>query len=332
MRNVRRNLLAVLGAGALIVGAAGLAGAQGTPNATPRAAVNPVTASPYLYLGWGNPPDPASVMKATGIRAFTMAFVLSDGGCNPKWDGNRPITGGADQATIDKIRAAGGDVIVSFGGWSGNKLGEHCGNPNALAGAYLKVIDGLKLRAIDIDIENTEFTNPTVQDRVLGALRIVKQKNPAVRVVVTFGTTTTGPDGDGQRLIRRGAQLGAKVDVWSVMPFDFSGGGDMARYTETAVDGLHAQVKSAFGVSDDQAYRMIGLSSMNGRTDNAGETVTLANFRTILGYAQQHHLARFSFWSVNRDRPCGGGAGGDACSGTSQQPWDFTKVVARFTG
>jgi hypothetical protein len=271
-------------------------------------------------------------MKATGIKAFTMAFVLSDGGCNPKWDGDRPLTGGADQDTINKIRAAGGDVIVSIGGWSGNKLGEHCADPSALAGAYQKVIDGLKLQAIDIDIESTEFSNPTVQDRVLNALKIVKQKNPAVRVVVTFGTTTSGPDDNGQRLVRRGAELGAKVDVWSVMPFDFSSGGDMAKYTEAAVDGLHALVRSAFQVSDDQAYRMIGLSSMNGRTDNAGETVTLANFHSILDYAQQHHLARFSFWSVNRDRPCGSGTEADACGGIDQQPWDFTKVVARFTG
>jgi chitinase len=332
MRNLRRTVLALLGAGALVLGAAGLAGAQSAPTAATLAAVDPVTASPYLYLGWGNPPDPVSVMRATGIKSFTMAFVLSDGGCSPKWDGTRPITGGADQSAIDNIRAAGGDVIVSFGGWSGNKLGEHCSDANALAGAYQQVIDALRLRAIDIDIENTEFTTPTVQDRVLGALKIVKQDNPAVKVVVTFGTTTTGPDANGQRLVRRGAELGAGVDVWSVMPFDFSSGGDMAAYTAGAVDGLAAQVKSAFGVSDDQAYRMVGLSSMNGTTDNPGELVSLADFNSILGYARQHHLARFSFWSVNRDRPCGGGGGSDACSGTDQQPWDFTKVLAGFTG
>ena len=27
-------------------------------------------------------------MNATGIKAFTMAFVLSSGGCNPAWDGS----------------------------------------------------------------------------------------------------------------------------------------------------------------------------------------------------------------------------------------------------
>ena len=67
--------------------------------------------------------------------------MLSDGGCTPKWDGSRALTGGSDQSAIDAIHAAGGDVVVSFGGWSGNKLGEHCSNAADLAGAYQAVID-----------------------------------------------------------------------------------------------------------------------------------------------------------------------------------------------
>jgi hypothetical protein len=51
----------------------------------------------------------------------------------------------------------------------------------------------------------------------------------------------------------------------------------------------------------------------------------------MLSYANQHHLARFTFWSVNRDRPCTGG-GADTCSGVSQQPWDFSRVIGQFTG
>ena len=82
--------------------------------------------APYEYLGWGNPQNPTDVMSATGVKWFTLAFILSDGGCNPKWDGSRPLTGGTDQSRINAIRSAGGDVVVSVGGWSGNKLGEKC--------------------------------------------------------------------------------------------------------------------------------------------------------------------------------------------------------------
>ena len=62
-------------------------------------------------------------MAATGIHDFTLAFVLAGRGCSPEWDGTRPLLGGSDAASIAAIRAAGGDVSVSFGGWSGRKLG-----------------------------------------------------------------------------------------------------------------------------------------------------------------------------------------------------------------
>ncbi|WP_326834035.1 chitinase [Amycolatopsis rhabdoformis] len=316
MKPLRRLATVALAALAATVGLA--------PSAL--AAPDPVVASPYLYQ-WGGQTDPAAAMSATGVKAFTLAFMLSGGGCDPKWDGNRALTG-SDAALIQKIRSAGGDVIPSFGGWSGTKLGSQCGSPEDLAGAYQKVIDAYGLKAIDLDIENTdEFENATVQDRILNAVKITKQKNPGVRVVITMGTSPQGPTEWGTRLITQAKAIGANVDVWSVMPFDFSDGGDMAAMTKSAVDGLAGQLKSAFGWSDDEAYRHSGLSSMNGKTDNAGENVSVANFTSIRDYASSHHLGRFTFWATNRD--CGGGG---ECSGIDQEKYAFTKIVAGYQG
>lgn len=319
--------------GSALLAAFGLTFAgPGAANATtegPSAAAQ-IAAAPYLYFGWGSPPNPADVMSATGVKAFTLAFVLSDGGCNPAWDGTRPLDGD-DKSKIDGIRAAGGDVIPSFGGWSGNKLGEHCQDADSLAGAYQKVIDAYNLKAIDVDIESTEFENEATQDRVLQALKIVKAKNSGISTILTFGTGTDGPNYWGQRLIKRAAELDAGVSVFTIMPFDFGGGsGNMGDLTVKASEGLHAALKSAFGASDDETYQMQGISSMNGKTDQS-ETVTPNDFTTILDYARQHHLGRFTFWSVNRDRPCSGGAT-DSCSGIDQQPLEFTKIVAGYTG
>lgn len=299
-----------------------------------KAAVAPgMAVAPYEYLGWGSPPDPASVMSATGVRWFTLAFILSDGGCNPKWDGSRPLTGGNDQAKIKAIRAAGGDVMVSVGGWSGAKLGEKCSSASALAGAYQKVINAYGLKAIDIDIENTEWSDATVRQRVVDALKIVKANNAGLKTVITFGTTTSGPDATGADMIRRAAGSGLANDVWCIMPFDFGGGStNMGALTTQAMEGLKARVKSAYGYSDATAYARIGLSSMNGRTDDTGERVRVADFKAMLAYAQQHHIGRLTYWAVNRDRACGSGTDGDACSGVSQQPYDFLKVFAQYTG
>src|SRR6185503_16599032 len=147
-----------------------------TPPGEPGTPGSKLAAAPYQYLGWGDPPTATSVMWATGIRAFTMAFMLAgSGGCNPMWDPQRPLTGGADQQTINAIRSAGGDVEISFGGWQGSKLGPACTSVNALAGAYQKVISAYGLKVIDIDIENTdEFENPAVRSRIVSALKLVK--------------------------------------------------------------------------------------------------------------------------------------------------------------
>ena len=290
-----------------------------------------MAAAPYAYLGWGNLPDPRTIMSATGIKWFTMAFMLSNGTCNPEWDGSRPLTGGVDQTTINNIRSAGGDIVVSSGGASGNWLEQSCGSASALAGAYQKVISAYGLKALDIDIEGSVYGNATLQRRTIDALKTVKANNPGIVVYVTFPSDQNGPDSS---MIDRAAAAGLTVDGWTIMPFDFGAAGqNMGALTIQATNGLENVVKNAYGYTDDQAYRHSGISSMNGITDE-NETVTQADFQTMLAYAQQHHLARFTFWSADRDRPCTGGAstGADDCSGVSQQAWDFTRIVAQYGG
>ncbi|MDV9168691.1 carbohydrate binding domain-containing protein [Streptomyces sp. W16] len=289
-------------------------------------------AAPYLYEGWGDPPSPSTVMSATGIKWFTMAFVLDSGGCNPAWDGSRALTGGVDQTAINQIRAAGGDIVPSFGGWQGSKLGANCSSASALAGALQKVISAYGLKAIDMDIENTdEFENEAVQAKILTALKTVKANNPGLKTIVTFGTSTTGPTYYGNRLIEQAQSLNAGIDVFTIMPFDFGGGADMYGNTVAAAEGLKTKLKSTFGWDDATAYSHIGISGMNGLSDQS-ETTTPAIWTSIKDWSNSHHIARLAFWSVNRDRGCAGGGVVSNCSGISQNTWQFTSITAGFTG
>jgi len=309
----------------------GESGKSGSVSATTTGCTNPTggKGAPYLYMGWGNPPAPATVMSATGVKWFTMAFVLSGGGCSPAWDSARPLTGGVDQQAINAIRSAGGDVVPSFGGWQGNKLGPNCSTPAALAGAYQQVINAYGLKAIDIDIENSdEFENDTVRNRIVDALKIVKQNNPGIQTIVTFGTTTTGPNYYGNLLIEHAAAVGANIDVFTIMPFDF-GSGNIGTDTINAAEGLKNKLKSSFGWSDAQAYQHIGISGMNGLSDQQEQTST-GTWTSIRDWAKSHGLARLAFWSVNRDRGCPGGGVVSDCSGISQNDWDFTRITAGF--
>ncbi|WP_062211328.1 chitinase [Streptomyces sp. NBRC 109706] len=328
-RRLAGTAAALLAAGGLALGQLPSAGAQeaaAEPAEQIRPAAEPMTVAPYLYNGWGDPPSPTTVMDATGVEWFTLAFVLSNGYCDPQWDGWRPLTGGVDQGTIETVRAAGGDVIPSFGGWSGNKLESSCSTAGELAAAYQQVIDAYGLAAIDIDIEAAAYDDPATQQRTVDALLAVQAANPGIKVYITFGTGQNGPD---TSLINRAADSGLTVDGWTIMPFNFGGNGqDMGQLSVQAAEGLKNALIDAYGYGEAEAYRHMGISSMNGITD-VGETITVADFETMLDYAQEVGLSRLTFWSVNRDRPCQGG-GADSCSGVDQQPWEFTGVLARY--
>jgi chitinase len=297
------------------------------------AATQPVDmAAPYEYLGWGDPQPPTSVMATTGIRDLTLAFILSHGKCNPEWDGSRPLLGGSDEAAIEAIRAASGEVVVSFGGWSGKKLGSACKTLATLAAAYQTVIDAYSLKAIDIDIEHGEFTNKKTRKRVIEALAVTQQANPGLEISITFGTEEDGPETPGRSLIADAAAIGFQPTAWTIMPFDFGPAQtDMGHASIRALEGLASDLVSAYHVSAATAYEHAGISSMNGETDEASETVSVEDFQTMLTFAEQKRLARVTFWSVNRDRECGSGKE-EECSGIVQQPYAFTDLLAQYDG
>jgi Ricin-type beta-trefoil lectin domain/Glycosyl hydrolases family 18 len=286
--------------------------------------------APYYYNGWGNPPNIASVISATGVKWYTMAFMLNSGNCDPKWDGGRALTGGVDQSTINTIRANGGDVVISFGGASGPWLEHTCSSASALAAAYQKVISAYGLKAIDIDIEGTPYNTAADQQKTVDALKTIKANNPGITTYITLGSGTNGPDGS---LITRAANAGLVIDGWGIMTFDWGNTtGNQGNLTIQAADALKNKLKTAYGWSDADAYKHVGISSMNGITDEHA-TVTLNDMRTITAYAQQHTIARLTFWSLNRDRQCPGAyPNDDTCSGITQPAYESTRIIGAYKG
>jgi hypothetical protein len=303
-----------------------------SPTTTPPTGGGPglKAVAPYYYTGWGNPPNLTTVMNTTGVKHFTMAFMLNSGNCVPKWDGGRALTGGQDQTAINTIRAAGGDVVVSFGGASGPWLEDTCSSASALAAAYQTVINAYGLKAIDIDIEGTPYNSATDQQKTVDALKTIKANNPGITEYITLGSDTTGPDSS---LINRAASSGLAVDGWGIMTFDWGNTtGNQGQLTIQAADGLKNKLKTAYGWSDADAYKHVGISSMNGITDENAK-VTVADMQTITAYAQLHQIARLSFWSLNRDRQCPGAyPNDDTCSGVTQSAYQFTSIIGAYKG
>jgi chitinase len=331
----RRMLVSLVSLGVAAAGALGSGVLLARSADAATLSSNWYASAPYLMPFDNNPPDPVTVMNATGQKAFQLAFILAPngGGCSPTWDGTRDV--GSDTQAVDliaRIRANGGDVSVSIGGYGGTKLGQTCSSPAATAAAYQLVVTKYSLRAIDFDLEEPEYENATAVHNELGAAQILQRNNPALYVSVTTAGTASGTGWFGQQMLNDAKSLGFTPANYSIMPFDggFSGGSSQV----SAAEAFHGILMTTFGWDSATAYGHEGVSMMNGRSD-AAEYFQTADFSTVLDYATSHGLARYTFWSVNRDRQCtdpNQSTTSGTCSSVPQADWAFTRFTARFAG
>ena len=329
-RTIAPAFSAVLLAGGATAAVA--AAVQAAPAASTALTVNWYESAPYYSTLDSNAPNVGQVMSATGQKAFDMAFILANGGsCSPSWDASDPVSSDTQvAAVISQIRSAGGDVIVSAGGYNGTKLGQVCGSASATAAAYQQVITTYGLHAIDFDLEEPEIENSTAIAYELGAAQILQQQNPGLFISITMPATPTGANYFGQLLLNEAKSLGFTPNDYTIMPFDggFSGGSSQV----TALQDFNAQLVSTFGWTSAQAYAHEGFSGMNGRTDSA-EYFYQSDFQTVLTFAESSGLSRYTFWSVNRDRVCNpvdNGFTSSECSSVAQNSWDFTAYTVAF--
>ncbi|WUS95743.1 chitinase [Streptomyces sp. NBC_00708] len=293
-------------------------------------------AAPYLMPHDNNPPDAGAIMDATGLKAFQLAFILAPngGGCSPTWDGTSPVSSDtAVGSVINAIRAKGGDVSVSIGGYGGTKLGQTCSDAASTAAAYQQVITKYQLKAIDFDLEEPEYENTAAIAREIGAAKILQQNNPGLYVSVTTAATADGTGWFGKQMLNEAKAQGFTPNNFSIMPFD--GGFNGAAAQTSALTNFNSILRSTFGWDEATAYAHEGFSGMNGRSDT-GEYFTQADFQTVLDFATSHHMDRFTFWSLNRDRQCippdNNGKTSGTCSSVAQSDWDFAKYSVKFAG
>jgi chitinase len=342
-RDMRRYRALIAAASSFAVVAAGglalAAASAGTAQASTAAALtsNWYASAPYDMPLDNNPPSLTQVMAATGEKAYVLAFVLAENGtsCAPAWDGGASAVSSSDAVAsqINALRAAGGDVSVSFGGYNGTKLGQVCGSAAATAAAEQQVISAYGLHAIDLDLEEPEYENTTAIAYELGAAQILQRNNAGLYISVTIPGTTSGTGWFGEQLLDEAKSLGFTPNSFTIMPFD--GGFSGASSQISALQAFNGILTSTFGWSSATAYAHEGVSSMNGRTDSA-EYFYQADFQSVLSWAESVGLGRYSFWAVNRDRECSppdnNGTLSGTCSSVTQNSWDFTKYDAEFAG
>ncbi|MFF2519820.1 chitinase [Streptomyces sp. NPDC058086] len=294
-------------------------------------------AAPYLET-WKSPSVVAEVRNAAGLKYFNLAFIIDGGGCDAKFNGTTDVTDPGWLSAISENRAAGGDVIASFGGASGTEVGVSCTSVDSLKVQYKKVIDALDLTRVDFDIEGAPLEDHSANDRRSKALSELQQEYAAAGKTLTVNYTLpvapSGLTGSGQALLKNAADNGLDVNLVNIMTMDYGGPEDMGKAAVQAATALHDQLKEVWpGKTDEQLWGMEGNTPMIGVNDIQSEVFSTADAQTLVDFAVSKNIQQIAFWAIGRDRQCeGGGDNSQNCSGVSQSQWQFSRIMNGVNG
>ena len=284
------------------------------------------------------------------MKYFTLAFLetTSKGSCRLAWNGSRSqtVAGGRYLSDIASLRATGGDVIPSLGGWSadqgGTEIGDSCKDVNAIAAAYESLVTTYNVTRIDMDIEGRSLTRTAGIDRRNKAIKLLQNWAAAngrtVQVQYTLPTSASGLGARGVSVLQNAVANGVRIDVVNPMVFDYFDRvtTDMGGAAITASQGLHAQLHTLLPAKTDaQLWAMQGATMMIGVDDyrQRREVTRLRDARRVLDFAKANGMSTLSIWAIQRDNGgCPGGRAANDCSGIVQNTWDFSHLLGGFTG
>lgn len=316
--------------GAPAAGAAGTSGAAVPSAITPSAAARPY-AAPYVDMGAWPTPSLSAMAQATGLKGFTLGFVTSVG-CKASWFNAYDPRTAWQKDEVDKIRAAGGDVKISFGGASGIELAQDCASVSALTTEYAAVVDAYGATYADFDIEGSAVAEPASISRRSQALAKLRQTHPNLKISLTLPVLPSGLTADGLNVVRSAKNAGVSLDLINVMAMDYYQGGiDYGDAAVQAAQATHDQLAPIYpDRSSAQLWAMVGVTPMLGENDDHGH-YDQNDARQLVSFAQQHHLGELAFWEETRDRNACTGALYQ-CTNIPQQPYEFSKIFAGYRG
>jgi hypothetical protein len=300
-------------------------------NAGVSQAATSTSVAPYVDMGEWPTPVLSTMASKGNVKSFTLGFVTA-AGCKASWFNAYDPRAGWQKEEIAKIRAAGGDVKVSFGGASGIELAYYCTTPTTLANEYDAVVNAYSLKAMDFDIEGAAVADPATISRRSQALQILQSRHSGLKISLTLPVLPSGLDANGMNVLRAAKNAGVNLDMVNIMAMDYyQGAGDQGAKAIAAAKATQAQVKSVYGGTDAAAWKKVGVTPMLGVNDSGNEIFLQKDARALVSFAQSVHLGMLSFWEEGRDaNACNGAL--YRCTNVSQQPYEFTKIFAGFNG
>jgi chitinase len=287
--------------------------------------------APYVDTGESNT-TLTTVASDYGTKYFTLAFV--DGaGCS--WSLPNESSW---ESQISSLQSEGGDVSISFGGYTvdtdDDDLGATCSSASAMAAQVESVVTTLGVTHLDFDIESNEMDNSADLSLTAEALALVRDWDSSLVINYTIPVLPTGLTSEGIDILDAAVDAGFTPNVVNIMTMDYgTSGTEMGTAADEAIAATASQLESVFGVSSSAAYGMLGVTPMIGQNDTSGEIFSLADASTVESYAASEGLAWTSFWSEGRDNDgCPGTTAAEStCSGVTQTDGEYTTIFQAFT-
>jgi hypothetical protein len=297
-------------------------------------------------------PNTASISDtatASGAKYFTLAFLQSTGksSCTLAWNGNPAQPVGYYAADIAALRAAGGDVIPSFGGYSadqgGTEIADSCKNVSQIATDYESVITTLGVTRLDMDVEAKSLNNTAGIDRRNKAIAMTEtwaaSQGIPLQIQYTIPVEQYGLDPNGQAVLQNAVTNGATVSSVNIMVFDYYIAGEgtvnMGQAAINAATNTHVQLADIYpNLTSAQIWNTEAMTMLPGIDDYPKKTeVTSPNdAQTMLNFAQANGMNLVSIWAIQRDNGgCPGTRDSNTCSGITQNTWDFSHLLEPFT-
>ena len=308
--------------------------------------------APYVDMTLYPTYNLASAMQAGAARFFTLAFVTADPQSRPSWGGyaEYAVNGGSFdlgvRSQVAAVRAAGGDVMVSFGGASGRELAQAITSVPALTAAYQTVIDAYGATHLDFDIEGAAAADPASIDRRSQALAAIQATAVAagkpLSIDLTLPVLPSGLTADGVNVVKSALKYGVKLAGVDIMAMDYGDGaapnpsGQMGAYAIASAASTFDQLRGLYSVattSDAQVWKMVGITPMIGLNDVTTERFDPADAARVVAFAAQKGVGRISIWSLNRDRQNAAGAISyvdTTSSSVIQSPFAFSKAFRSY--
>ena len=321
-----KRLIPLIGLPLIATGLVALSPVPASAAANPGPGFPAHFAAPYAEM-WNSPSTLMAAANATGNKYYTLAFVISQGTCNATIDGDTPITDSGWNTAVNSLRAAGGDVIVSFGGASGTEL-TSCTSVAAMQAQYKKVIDQFNLTMIDLDIEGTTLDNTAANDRRNTALANLQRDYAAsgrtVKVNYTLPVNPTGLEADSLSLLSNAKSHNLTVNLVNIMTMDYGPAMDMGQAAISAAQALHTQLGQIWTTKTSaQLWAMEGNTPMIGVNDTSAEVFTTQDGTELEQFAAQNGIQLLAFWALGAD---------NSSSGTPQSTYQFTTIFKQITG